>query len=54
MLGAGFDSDSVSFGTSGAKLMPVVTATADNEIMADRAVVILRRYRAAEIDERPE
>jgi hypothetical protein len=53
MLGAGFDSDSVTFGTSEAKHMPVVAATADNEIMADRAVVILRRYRAAEIDERP-
>ncbi len=32
----------------------VKEASADNEIMADRAVVILRRYGAAEIDERPE
>jgi hypothetical protein len=54
MLGAGFDSDSVSFGTSEEKHLPVVAATAKNEIMADRAVVILRRYGAAEIDERPE
>jgi hypothetical protein len=52
MLVAGFDSDSVTFGTSDATHMPVVAATAENEIMADRAVVILRRYGAAEIDER--
>ena len=54
MLGAGFECDSVSFGTSNEKHLPVVAASAHNEIMADRAVVILRRYGAAEIDELPE
>jgi hypothetical protein len=54
MLGAGFECDSISFGTSKDKNLPVVAASARNEIMADRAVVILRRYGAAEIDERPE
>jgi hypothetical protein len=54
MLGAGFECDRVSLGTNPEKQRPLVAASADNEIMADRAVVILRRYGAAEIDERPE
>jgi hypothetical protein len=54
MLGAGFECDCVNFGTSSGDHRPLVAATAQNEIMADRAVVILRRYGAAEIDERPE
>jgi hypothetical protein len=54
MLGAGFECDRVSLGTSREKQRPLVAASAENEIMADRAVVILRRHGAAEIDERPE
>jgi hypothetical protein len=54
MLGAGFESDRVSLDTNLEKQRPLVEASAENEIMADRAVVILRRYGAAEIDERPE
>ncbi len=54
MLGAGFECECVNFSTSSRDQRPQVAATAENEIMADRAVVILRRYRAAEIDERPE
>lgn len=54
MLGAGFECECVSFSTSSEDQRPIVAATAENEIMADRAVVILRRYGAAEIDERRE
>jgi hypothetical protein len=54
MLGAGFECDRVSLAMGGEKRRALVAASAENEIMADRAVVILRRYGAAEIDERPE
>jgi hypothetical protein len=54
MLGAGFECECVSFSTNSEDRRPLVAATAESEIMADRAVVILRRYGAAEIDERRE
>jgi hypothetical protein len=53
LLGAGFECDSVGFRAARETHCAVVIANAENEIMADRAVVILRRHGAAEIDERP-
>jgi hypothetical protein len=46
LLGAGFECESIGLPDE-----RVVVAEAENEIMADRAVVILRRHGAADIDE---
>ena len=50
LIGAGFECENLDVG-AGEEKRPLVAASARNEIMADRAVVILKRYGAEEIDE---